>query len=104
MTAKREDSNCDYKLVLNIKPRYNDEVEHFKITINGHTVYDGRQYGGERNEKFDEMYSAPGFETHSYKIKNSWLINGCADISIHEPIVGIMISEFRIIKDKETDK
>ncbi len=98
------DSNCDYKLVLNIKPRYNDEVEHFKITINGHTVYDGRQYGGERNEKFDEMYSAPGFETHSYKIKNSWLINGCADISIHEPIVGIMISEFRIIKDKETDK
>ena len=32
------------------------------------------------------------------------LINGCAEISIHEPKVGIMISEFRIIKDKETDK
>ena len=97
-------SDSDYKLILNIKPRYRDEVKHFKIEINGQTLYDGEQYGGERDEKYDERYSAPGFETHSYTIKNSMLINGCADISIHEPKVGIMISEFRIIKNKETDK
>lgn len=97
-------SDCDYKLILNIKPRYRDEVTHFKITVNGQTLYDGKQYGGKRDEKYDEMYSAPGFETHSYRIKNSMLINGCADISINEPKVGVMISEFRIIKDKETDK
>ena len=97
-------SDSDYKLILNIKPRYRDEVKHFKIEINGQTLYDGKQYGGERDEEYDERYSAPGFETHSYTIKNSILINGCADISIHEPKVGIMISEFRIIKDKETEK
>lgn len=88
----------DYKLILNIKPRYRDFVDNFRIKINGHTLYAGRQYGGERDTEWDERYSAPGFETHSYIIPHDYIVNGCVDIEIREEKIGIMLSEFRIIK------
>jgi len=91
-------SERGYKLILNIKPRYRDEVHHFTIKINGKTLYDGKQYGGVINREWDEKYSAPGFESHEYEIPDGFLINGCADIEIREEKIGVMLSEFRIIK------
>lgn len=91
-------ADCDYKLILNIKPRYRDCADNFRIKINGNTLYAGKQYGGERNTAWDERYSAPGFETHTYIIPHDYIINGCIDIEIREEKIGIMLSEFRIIK------
>ena len=82
-----------YKLILNIKPRYRDEVTDFAIKINGNVLYKGKQYGGVKDEKLTEELSAPGFEMIIYDIPDDFIINGCIELEITEPKVGIMISE-----------
>lgn len=88
----------DYNLILNIKPRYNDSVTDFTIKINGKVLYSGTQYGGERDEKAEAWLSAPGFEVRKYKIPASYIINGCIELEITEPKIGIMLSEIFIKK------
>lgn len=86
----------NYKLILNIKPRYRDEVTDFTIRINGNILYQGKQYGGEILHDWQEKYSAPEFEAHSYQIPDEFINNGCIELEITEPKVGIMISEIFI--------
>ncbi len=86
-------TGTDYKLILNIKPRYRDEVTDFTIKINGNVLYRGKQYGGYRDEKLAEEISAPDFEMIVYDIPDDFIINGCIDLEITEPKIGIMISE-----------
>lgn len=81
------------KLILNIKPRYRDEVTDFTIKINGNILYQGKQYGGIIDEKLAEELSAPGFEMHVYDIPDEFITNGCIELEITEPKIGIMISE-----------
>ncbi len=90
----------NYKLMLNIKPRYRDEVTDFTIKINGNVLYQGKQYGGVRDEKFETELSAPGFEMQCYDIPDEFIENGCIELEIREPKIGIMISEIFI---KETE-
>ncbi len=90
------DAEGDYYLFLNIKPRYNDSVTDFTIKINGKVLYSGVQYGGERDEKFEKELSAPGFEMRKYKIPSSFIENGCIELEITEPKIGIMLSEIFI--------
>lgn len=85
-----------YKLMLNIKPRYKDCVTDFTIKINGNILYKGVQYGGKRNEMFESEMSAPGFELHEYSIPENFIQNGCVEVEISEPKVGIMLSEIFI--------
>ncbi len=85
-----------YNLILNIKPRYNEKVTEFKIAINGKTLYKGCQYGGERDTEWENTLSAPGFECRVYHIPDDFIINGCIELEITEPVVGIMISEIFI--------
>ena len=87
------ESDREYELWLNIKPRYRDEVDEFTIKINGNILYKGKQYGGERDEKWDKDFSAPGFEIHRYKIPAEFIENGCVEIEITEPKIGIMLCE-----------
>lgn len=86
----------EYELMLNIKPRYSDEVTDFTVRINGHILYKGKQYGGVRDEKWEKELSAPGFELHKYKIPAEFIENGCIELEISEPKIGIMISELFI--------
>lgn len=86
----------DYTLILNIKPRYNDAVTEFTIKINGNVLYSGTQYGGERDTKAEKWLSAPGFEMRKYKIPDTFIENGCIELEITEPKIGIMISEIFI--------
>ena len=88
----------DYNLILNIKPRYNESVTEFTIKINGTVLYCGTQYGGERDEKAENWISAPGFEMRKYKIPASLIQNGCIELEITEPKIGIMISEIFVKK------
>lgn len=88
-----------YRLMLNIKPRYNDAVTDFTIKINGNVLYQGKQYGGIRDERFEKELSAPGFEMHVYDIPPAFIENGCVEIEITEPLVGIMLSELFIVKE-----
>ncbi len=90
----------NYRLMLNIKPRYREEVTDFTIKINGKVLYQGKQYGGVRDEKFEKELSAPGFELQCYDIPDEYIINGCIELEITEPKVGIMLSEIFL---KETE-
>ncbi len=87
----------DYKLRLNIKPRYNDSVTDFTIKINGRELYRGKQYGGVRDEKWEKEMSASPFELHEYVIPASFIENGCIELQIAESKIGIMISEIFIL-------
>lgn len=91
-------SDKGYNLILNIKPRYNDKVTDFQIKINGNTLYRGKQYGGERDTEWETKLSAPGFECRVYPIPDEYIRNGCVELEISEPIVGVMISEVFIKK------
>lgn len=90
------ENNRKYRLMLNIKPRYKAEVTDFTIKINGNILYQGKQYGGVRDEKWEKELSAPGFELHTYKIPSEFIENGCIELEITEPKVGIMLSEIFI--------
>ncbi len=89
-----------YRLRLNLKPRYRDEVTAFTIKINGKILYQGKQYGGERDEVFEKELSAPGFECHLYDIPDGYIDNGCVELEITEPLVGVMLSEI-FFEEKE---
>ena len=86
----------NYDLILNIKPRYKDFVTDFTIKINGRILYQGKQYGGERDIKRETELSAPGFEMQVYHIPDDFIENGCIELEITEPKIGIMISEIFI--------
>jgi hypothetical protein len=88
----------DYKLRITYKSRPNDDIIHHRITVNGNVIYDGKQFGGERDENFEKKYLADGFVSVVYEIKKDYLINGCASIEITEPLDGFMFCEFWITK------
>ncbi len=88
----------DYKLRITYKSNINDKVEHHKITVNGNVIHDGKQYGGDIDEEFTNLHLADGYVSVVYDIPQEYLINGCADLEITEPIDGFMISEFWFVK------
>lgn len=90
------DYDGDYKLKITYMSKKSDSSVHHKITANGYTVYDGAQFGGEKDEEFDAAMLAPDFETATYVIPKSVIHNGCIDLEFSEPDMGVMFSEFRI--------
>jgi len=88
----------DYKLRVTFSSKKISVLIHHHVTANGITIYDGPQYGGERNEKFDAELLAPGFESATYTLPASVFVNGCVDLEIGEPFAGVMLSEFWITK------
>ena len=69
-----------------------------KRTVNGFVIYEGKQFGSETNEEFDREMLAPGFETASVIIPHNMIVNGCIELELSEPTMGVMFSEFRITK------
>lgn len=91
-------AGTDYKLKITYSSKKQPVIIHHRIKANGTLIYDGPQYGGERDERFDTELLAPGFESAAYILPASVFINGCVDLEITEPIAGFMMSEFWIIK------
>ncbi len=88
----------DYKLRVTFSSQKIPLLKHHKVCANGITIYDGPQYGGEKDSKFDEELLAPRFESASYVLPADVFVNGCLELEIGEPIAGVMLSEFWIIK------
>jgi len=89
----------DYKLRVTYQPtEYGDCLNRFSVKANGKTAYEGKPFGGERDEQFDRELVAPGFVTVSYRIPAAFFENGCLELEIGEPVVGVRIAEFWITK------
>lgn len=87
----------DYLLTVTYASKKNGSKKH-KITVNGFTVYEGKQFGDITNEEYDREMLAPGFETAGCVIPNNMIVNGCIELELSEPTMGVMFSEFRITK------
>lgn len=90
------DYDGDYKLKITYLNKKMPALCGHKITANGKTVYCGTQFGGEKDEEFDRAMLAPGFETATYVIPKDMIENGCIDLEIGEPYMGVMLCEFWI--------
>ncbi len=88
----------DYKLRVSYSSRKSAEATDHTVTVSGKVIYSGTQYGGEKDEVFDNCYLAPNTETATYIIPAELFTNGCADLVIEEPHVGIMMSEFWVLR------
>jgi hypothetical protein len=88
----------DYKLRITFSSKKIAALKHHKIVANGFTIYEGPQYGGERDLTFDEEMLCPGFESATYDLPADVFANGCLELVFSEPIAGVKLSEFWIIK------
>ena len=88
----------DYILRVTYKSRPNKNIIHHKVSVNGNVIHDGEQYGGYRDTAYEKKFLADGFVSVVYDIKKDYIINGCAELEITEPLDGFMISEFRFTK------
>ena len=91
------DNSHDHLLRLNIRTKFNDAVTSFRITANGYEVYCGKQYGGERDTAFDDVYSVSGFETRVYRIPGNMIHGGSLRLEISEPKQGICLCELALV-------
>ncbi len=91
-------SGVDYTLMISYKGKPDTETKHHKITANGHVIYEGAQFGGERNTDFERDMLPPGYSAVMYKLPASVFENGCLELEISEPSGGFVLSEFRITK------
>ncbi len=90
------DFDGDYKLrITYMSKKIENSVSH-KITVNGTEIYEGEQFGGEKDAEFDNAMLAPNFETATYIIPKNLIYNGCIDLEFSEPEMGVMFSEFWI--------
>ena len=90
------DFDGDYRLKITFTSRKDETTTAHKILVNGVAVYEGAQYGGEKDAEFDTAMLCDGFETATYLIPKELIHNGCIDLEFSEPQSGIMFSEFRI--------
>lgn len=93
-------SNYESGCVLTVTYREMNNPDSIKHTvkINGNTVYCGQQFGGERNTDYEKDMLPAGFIAAEYKIDPSFIINGCIDLQISEPVNGFEIAELRFTK------
>lgn len=88
----------DYLLRVTYQTDINPEITQHKITANGTTIYEGKQYGGEKDPIFDKEFLVEGFESAVYKLPASVFVNGALELEISEPIDGFKFCELWITK------
>ncbi len=89
--------DTDYTLTIVYKGDATPDTNH-RITANNTVIYEGAQFGGEKNTTFDKEFLAPGFESASYTLKRDVFINGTLELEISEPNVGFKFCELWIKK------
>lgn len=92
--------DTDYTLMISYKGKPNTETDSHRITANGKVIYEGPQFGGERNTDFERDMLPKGYSAVMYKLPASVFENGCLDLEITEPTGGFVLSEFRITKSE----
>lgn len=91
-----KDSN--YRLIISFLNRRCEEVKDFCIELNSHIIYKGKQFGGKANPDYDKKYLSEDFVSIEYELPKEYFENGTARLRFSEPIMGVMFSEFKIIK------
>ena len=56
--------------------------------------------GGESDPDYDREMLRPGFVSASYALPHDFIENGCVDLEMSEPTMGVMFAELRITKKK----
>lgn len=87
----------DYLLTVTYASKKNGSKQH-RVSVNGFVVYEGGQFGEITNEEYDREMLAPEFETAGCIIPHNMIVNGCIELELSEPTMGVMFSEFRITK------
>lgn len=90
--------DTDYVLMITYKDSPDERAEHHKITVNGHVIYEGKQFGGETNEEYVSEMLPKDYTAKMYPLSPDVFENGCIDLEISEPLSGCEICEFRITK------
>jgi len=89
----------DYKLRVTWFRDGDPHSEKYKITANGHVIYQGGPYGGTPDPAFDAAMLGPDFlRTSTYDLPAGVFENGCLALEFSEPHVGVMLNEFWILK------
>lgn len=88
----------DYILRVAFMDKTDERIPDHTVTVNGHTVYEGPQFGGTRNVKFEKDFMAPGFCCIEYRIPAAFIENGCVELLMKEKYMGIMFSELWFLK------
>lgn len=94
--------NTDYILTVIYRDKVNENITRHKISANGNIIYEGPQFGGEKNTFFDKAILPEGFTSASYLLKKHNFTNGTLEISISEETEGVNICELWI-KKADTD-
>lgn len=90
--------DSDYVLQFSFKNGDNPLSRHHKVVANGFVIYDGKQFGGYRNEEYEKEMLPDGYTAVCYDLPKEVFINGCLELEMTEPILGFQFSEFRIVK------
>ncbi len=90
------DGSSDYLMRVVYASKRNGSAHH-KITVNGTVVYEGAQFG-ERDGAYDRLYLPDRLESAVYDIPGSLFENGCAEIELSEPTMGVMFTEIFLTK------
>ena len=90
----------DYVLTVTYKNRPDPETRAHTVSVNGHILWKGAQFGGETDERFTEEMLREGFIAVRYHLPKEYIENGCAELLISESTVGCEIAEFRITKER----
>ncbi len=90
--------DTDYYLMITYRDTHNEDSIKHQVKINGKTVYCGQQFGGERNEKYENEMLPAGFIAVQYKVPKEFIVNGCVDLQISEKVNGFEIAELRFTK------
>lgn len=91
-------ADSDYVLTVTYKNRPDTETAEHTVSVNGHVLWKGAQFGGETDVTFTEEMLHEGFTAVRYPLPKEYIENGCAEVLIAEPNVGCEIAEFRITK------
>ncbi len=87
----------DYTLTIAYKSDASDDAMH-SLSANGRIIYEGAQFGGQKNPQFDKEFLAEGFESATYTLNRDIFINGTLELLISEPDIGFKFSELWIKK------
>lgn len=88
----------DYILKITYMKFASTEGSHFMLKINSHIIYEGKLFGGRRDEEYEKLYLPDGFCCVDYDIPKEYLENGCALLEMSEPTTGFVMYEFRFLK------
>ena len=96
-------ADCDYVLTVTYKNSPDAETRDHTVSVNGHVLWQGAQFGGETDERFTQDMMPEGFIAVKYPLPKEYIENGCAELLITEPRSGFEIAEFRITKSTDKD-